>query len=358
MTSSRLTPLIRQVRAPNAENERAARAHLDKLAKPPGSLGDLEDLAVRLAGIIGFPPSPPCRPCVLVFGADHGVAARGVSAYPAEITGQVLRAVAGGTAAVSVMAQAIGAEVVAIDMGTNFPVEADGVLPVRIAAGSSDLSTGPALTEDQAYRAIEAGFEIGARFAGQNDVIGLGEVGIGNTTVAAALAVVLAGVPVQRAVGKGTGISDSALAKKRGIVAAAARRVASADPISALQEVGGLEVGGLAGAALGAATMGRPVVLDGYISSVAGLVAAQLVPAAGAYLFASHRSAEPGHRYVLDALGLHPALDLAMRLGEGTGTVLAFPILRAAAAVLGEMGTLEAVLAAVPSPLSSRAQPG
>ena len=356
MSHGRLSPLIRQVRAPDAGNERAARAHLDTLAKPPGSLGVLEDLAVRLAGITGFPPAPSCRPCVLVFGADHGVAARGVSAYPEEVTGHVLRAVAEGTAAVSVMARAIGAEVVAVDMGTHSPVEADGVLPVRIAAGSSDLSTGPALTEDQAYRSIEAGFEIGARFARQNDVIGLGEVGIGNTTVAAALAVTLAGVPVQRAVGRGTGISDSVLAQKRRIVAAAARRVASADPISALREVGGLEVGGLAGAALGAAAMERPVVLDGYISSVAGLVAARLEPSVGAYLFASHRSAEPGHRDVLDALSLHSPLDLSMRLGEGTGAVLAFPILRAAAAVLGEMGTLEAVLAAAPSHASGRAR--
>lgn len=349
MNTGRLIPLIRQVRAPDASRERAARARLDALAKPPGSLGVLEDLAVRLAGIAGFPPVPPHRPCVLVFGADHGVAVRGVSAYPSEVTGHVLRAVAEGTAAVSVMARAVGAEVVAIDMGTHFPIEADGVLSVRIAAGSSDLSTGPALTEDQAHRAIEAGFEIAARYAGRNDVIGLGEVGIGNTTVAAALAVTLAGVPVRRAVGRGTGVSDGALARKRAIVAAATRRVAAADPISALREVGGLEVAGLAGAALGAAAMGRPVVLDGYISSVAGLVAARLEPAVGAYLFASHRSLEPGHSDILDALGLHPALDLAMRLGEGTGAVLAFPILRAAAAVLGEMGTLEAVLAATPS---------
>ncbi|HJR53769.1 MAG TPA: nicotinate-nucleotide--dimethylbenzimidazole phosphoribosyltransferase [Gemmatimonadota bacterium] len=346
MSADRLKPLIRQVRSADADAEREARAYLDSLAKPPGSLGGLEDLAARLSAIAGFPPAPLERACVLVFGADHGVAARGVSAYPAEVTGLILRAVAEGRAAVSVLARAIGAEVVAVDMGTRVPVEAAGVLPVRIAAGSADLSTGPALTEDQALRAIEAGFEIGARLARRNDVVGLGEVGIGNTTVAAALAVALAGVPVERAVGRGTGITSFALAEKRKIVATAAARVGSTDPVGALREVGGLEVAGLSGAALGAAAMGRPVVLDGYISSVAGLVAARLAPAVGAYLFASHRSAEAGHRDVLAALGLHAALDLGMRLGEGTGAVLAFPILRAAAALLREMATLEAVVGA------------
>lgn len=340
-----LAELVSEVRPVDLAKSRAARERLDALAKPPGSLGRLERLAERLAGATGLPPPPLERRAILVFAADHGVAARGVSAYPGEVTAAVLRAVADGNAGVSVVARSVGAEVVAVDVGTTRPVEAPGVLSRRIARGSHDLSRGPALSEDHAMRAIEVGFELAREVAARADVIGLGEVGIGNTTVAAALAHVLAGIPPEIAVGPGTGVDGDGLARKRAIVGRAAARIpASGGAWRTLRELGGLEVAALVGAALGAATAGRPVVLDGYTSGAAALVARGLGPDVAGWLFAGHRSAEPGHGAILQVLGLEPVLDLSMRLGEGTGAALAIPILDAAGAVLREMATLESVM--------------
>ncbi len=333
------------VRPVSAERERAARVRLDALAKPPRSLGKLETIAARLAAAIGLPPPPLGRRVLVVAAADHGVAKQGVSAYPTKVTGAVLRAMAKGGAAVAVLARAVGAEVIPVDVGVARPVEVPGVISRRVAAGSRDLSTGPALSADAAERALEVGFDLGVEIAGRADVVGLGEVGIGNTTSAAALAVALAGLDPVRAVGPGTGIGGERLANKRAIVAVAAARVEPAgDAWSALCEVGGLEIGALAGVALGAAAAGRPVVLDGYATGAAALVAGGLRPEVAGWLFASHRSAEPGHGAVLEALGLEPALDLAMRLGEGTGAALVLPILDAAGAILREMATLDSVV--------------
>lgn len=335
-----LAGVVAEIEPAARTDEAAVRAHLDALTKPPGSLGRLEDLAVRLARVYGDPPPPLSRRTVLLFAADHGVAARGVSAYPPEVTAQMCRNFAAGGAAINVIARAVGADVVAVDVGVDAPAGTLGILDRKVRRGTRDLADGPALTRDEALHALRVGFELASQHASATDVFVLADMGIGNTTAAAAVTVALTGVPAERAVGPGTGVAPDTVARKAGIVAAAAARTGPRDdPLAVLAEVGGLEIAALAGAVLGAARAGRAVVVDGFITGAAALAAVSMCDAARGYLVASHRSAEPGHAVQLEALGLDPLLALDLRLGEGTGGALALPLVEAAAALLREMAT-------------------
>jgi len=338
-----LTRLLCAVQPATAAREYDVRQRLDRLTKPPGSLGRLEDLAVRLAMIYGDPPPPLHRRLVFVLAADHGVAGRGVSAYPAEVTAQMCRNFIAGGAAINAIAGATGAEVCAVDIGVDAdPEDLAGLVQIKVRPGSRDLSRGPALTEEETIRAIEAGAALARNRASDTDIFALGEMGIGNTTAASAVATALTGRSVSELVGPGAGLAAERIDHKREIIEVALRRLApNVGPIEILQQVGGLEIAGLAGVALGAAAAGRAVVIDGFIASTAALAAVRLCPAAADYLFASHRSAEPGHAIVLAALGLRPLLDFDMRLGEGTGAALVLPIMDAAGSILREMATFE-----------------
>jgi nicotinate-nucleotide--dimethylbenzimidazole phosphoribosyltransferase len=275
----------------------------------------------------------------VVAAADHGVARAGVSAYPQEVTRQMVRNLARGGAAASVLARAVGAELVIVDAGVNADLDLPGVRRLGIARGTRDMTVGPALTHTQAGAALAAGKALAGELDG--DVVILGELGIGNTTAAAALAAAFLGVEPRAVCGRGTGLDDAGLARK---VAAVERALAvntpdPADPVGVLAAVGGLEIAFLTGVALGAASSRRVVLLDGFITGVAALAAARLAPDAVGAMVAAHLSPEPGHRLVLAELGLEPLLDLGLRLGEGTGALLAVPLLRAAVAVLAEMAT-------------------
>jgi nicotinate-nucleotide--dimethylbenzimidazole phosphoribosyltransferase len=336
-----MTELERAIAAiPEADAAAAAeaRAALDAKAKPRGSLGRLEDLACRVAAIRGSARPGRLEPVVIVCAADHGIADEGVSAYPQEVTGQMLRAFAGGDAAVCVLAREAGARLVVADLGVREPVGLPAVLDRRIRPGTANAARGPAMTRGEAERAIAAGL---ALVPGPASIVALGEMGIANTTAASALTACLLELDPVAVCGRGTGVDDAGLERK---VAAVRRALVvndpdPADPLRVLAAVGGLEIAALAGVVLGCAARRTPVLVDGFISAAAALVATRLQPRAGGALIAAHRSPEPGHAAILDALGLEPLLDLGLRLGEGSGAALALPLVAAALAVLSDMAT-------------------
>lgn len=323
----------------------AARAALDAKAKPPGSLGRLEDLACRLAAIRGTAAPGRLSPVVIVCAADHGIAEEGVSAYPQAVTAHMLRAFASGQAAICVLAREAGARLLVADVGVRAPVP--GVLDRRVRAGTANAARGPAMTRAQAERAIAAGTGLAAD-TGPGAIVALGEMGIANTAAASALTAALLGADPADVCGRGTGVDDAGLERKVAAVrrALAVNRPRADDPLGVLAAVGGLEIAALAGVVLGCAARRTPVLVDGFITAAAALVAARLEPDSARVLIAAHRSPEPGHGAILDALGLEPLLDLGLRLGEGTGAALALPLARAALAILSDMATLEAVLGA------------
>jgi nicotinate-nucleotide--dimethylbenzimidazole phosphoribosyltransferase len=305
----------------------AAQIMLDAKTKPRGSLGRLEELACRIAAIRGTAEPGRLRATIVVAAADHGVAAEGVSAYPQEVTRQMLANFAGGGAAVSVLAREAGAQVHVVDAGVGRP--------------SGNIAVGPAMTRAAAEAALEAGRALATSLGAE--IVGLGEMGIANSTVAAALAAALLPAPAEDVCGRGTGLDEAGVAHKADVVrrALAANEVDAADPVGVLAALGGAEIATLAGVALGAAATRRVVLLDGFISSTAALVAARIEPAAREAMIAAHRSPEPGHALVLAALGLDPLLDLGLRLGEGSGAALALPILDASLAILADMATFD-----------------
>jgi nicotinate-nucleotide--dimethylbenzimidazole phosphoribosyltransferase len=318
----------------------AVRDHLDDLTKPPGSLGRLEELALRLALIYGDPPPALVRRRIFLFAADHGVARAGVSAYPQEVTAQMCEVLGARRAAIHALARACGARVHAFDVGVAADCPVDGVERHVVRRGTRDFSVEPALTREEVVRAIRVGFTVTMRRLRRTDVVGLGELGIGNTTSAAALTAAFTEAPLEQVVGRGTGIDDARLERKRGVIASAlARLPAHADALSILEQVGGLEICALIGCILASARAQRAVLLDGFITSAAALAAVRICPSVRPYLIATHLSAEPGHRHQLSALQLEPLFDLALRLGEGTGAALAFPIVDSAARLLREMAT-------------------
>jgi nicotinate-nucleotide--dimethylbenzimidazole phosphoribosyltransferase len=321
----------------------AAQARLDAKTKPRGSLGRLDDLAVRIAEIRGTAMPGRLRAAVVVAAADHGVAARGVSAYPQEVTAQMLANFASGGAAVCVLARLAGADLHVFDLGVAAPLVA-GVRDLRIAAGTGDITVGPAMTLDQLDRCLDAGDAVAAELAGTGiGIVALGEMGIGNTTAASSLVASLLEVDPAEVCGRGTGVDDDGLARKVAAVqsALAANRVDPRDGRSVLAALGGFEIAFLAGVAIGAAERRQVVLLDGFITGAAALAAERIRPGTRSAMVAAHRSPELGHTFVLDALGLEPLIDLGLRLGEGSGAVLALPIVHASLAILDEMATFE-----------------
>jgi len=338
-----LSAAIAAIPVPDAAWEERAWARLDSLTKPPRSLGLLEEIAQRVAVLQRTErPSLPNKAIVLMAG-DHGVTAQGISPYPSEVTAQMVANFATGGAAINQLARHAGARVVVVDVGVaNALTVTEGVIQARVADGTADMSVGPAMSREQALAAIRVGMDQVASLAADGlDLVGTGDMGIGNTTASAALVSVLAGVDPADVVGPGTGLDDAGVRHKAEVVrrAIALNVPDPADGLDVLAKVGGLEIAGLAGVVIGAASRGIPVVSDGYISGAATLVALSIAPAARPWVFASHRSAEPGHRVVLEALGLRPVLELDMRLGEGTGGALAMELMDAACAVMSGMAT-------------------
>jgi nicotinate-nucleotide--dimethylbenzimidazole phosphoribosyltransferase len=336
------------IRPLDQEAVEAALASHARLAKPAGSLGRLEPLGAQLAGMARTCPPPlPAPVTVAVFAGDHGVVASGVTPWPQDVTGAMVRTIASGGAAVSALARQVGADVVVIDVGVAGEVAPHpAVLDRRVRRGTGDLATGPAMTVDEARRAVAAGESVAldAVAAGARCLV-TGDMGIGNTTPSAVLVAALTGRPAADLTGRGTGIDDDMLRTKVGVVEAAVARVDDLAPIAVLAEVGGLEIAALAGFVTGGATAGVPVILDGVVTLAGALVADALTGGAvRPYLVAGHRSVEPAASAALDHLGLEPLLDLGMRLGEGTGGLLAVPLVQAAARVLAEMATLDDVV--------------
>lgn len=319
-----------------------AAARQDQLTKPQGSLGVLEELSIRLAGIQADPLPSINRKVIIVMAGDHGVVSEGISAFPQEVTPQMVANFAAGGAGINVLARHSGAEVRVVDIGVAAEVDVPGVADRKVRPGTANMVEGPAMTREEAIASIEAGIDVAAEeIAGGADLLGTGEMGIGNTTPSSAILTVFSGADIVHTTGRGTGIDTGGLNLKREVIRRAIERNRpdSKDAIDVLAKVGGLEIGGLAGVILGAASNRVPVVIDGFISSAAALVAARLCSTAREYMIASHVSVEPGHKLLLEELGLKPMLFMDMRLGEGTGAALAAGLVEASARVLSEMAT-------------------
>lgn len=335
--------IARVERADRSSAEQARRA-IDGKTKPRGSLGRLEELAMRVAAIRRTPHPAPLGPAIVVAAADHGIAAEGVSAYPQEVTAQMVRNLAAGGAAICVLSRVTGARLVVVDVGVAGEAIDRGVLDRRIGPGTRNSTCGPAMTTDDAFVSIATGIRLVRDLVADDvGIVGLGEMGIANSTSASAIVSALLHVDPVAVCGRGTGVDDEGLARKvdavRRALAANADAIETGSPTQVLAALGGFELGLLAGATLEAAASRIAVVLDGFITSAAALVAARLAPPCTDSMIASHHSTEPGHRPVLEELGLAPILDLAMRLGEGTGAALAIPIVNASLALLDEMAT-------------------
>jgi nicotinate-nucleotide--dimethylbenzimidazole phosphoribosyltransferase len=339
-----LDELVRSIGSLNAEAMRLARDRHAKLTKPAGSLGALEELAIRVAGITGTPVPTLREKVIITMAGDHGVTAAGVSAYPREVTAQMISNFLNGGAAINVLARHVGARVVVVDMGVATDIVSASLLSRKIGYGTADMTKGPAMTREDALRAVEAGRAVLEREAMKGmDILGLGDMGIGNTTASSALTAVITGEAVEAVTGRGTGIDDLGLARKIQAIQEAIRvnHPDRSDPLELLAKLGGFELGGMAGVMLAAAARRIPIVLDGFVSGAAALLAYELAPAVKEYLIASHRSVERGHSAILTYIGLTPLLDLQMRLGEGTGAALGISLAEAACKLLKEMATFE-----------------
>jgi nicotinate-nucleotide--dimethylbenzimidazole phosphoribosyltransferase len=339
----KLQDTLQKIAPLNAEAMERARARQDDLTKPQGSLGRLEELSIQVAGITGEVINSLDDKVIITMAADHGVAHSGVSAFPAEVTPQMVYNFLRGGAGINVLAAHVGARVVVVDMGVAADFEPMPELVRRkINYGTRDLSEGPAMTREEAVRAVETGIEVfEAELARELNIVGTGDMGIGNTTPSSAITAVVTGLPIETVTGRGTGVDDAGLAHKREIIARALRvnQPRPDDALDILAKVGGYEIGGIAGVILGAAAHRVPVVIDGFISGAGALIAAGLSATATQYMIAAHSSVEIGHRAILKQLGLRPIMDLEMRLGEGTGAALGISVVEAACKVLAQMAT-------------------
>jgi nicotinate-nucleotide--dimethylbenzimidazole phosphoribosyltransferase len=345
-----LDDLLQRIRPADADAARAAREWQDRLTKPKGSLGVLEDISVALAGLAGScPPPVPAPAAVAIFAADTGVHAQAVTPWPQEVTAQMVGNFLAGGAAVNVLAAQVGAEVTVVDVGVATPLPEAGESGTRlrrspVRLGSRDFTTGPALERDEVIAALVTGARVAADLVDSGARCLLpGDMGIANTTPSAALVAVFTGLDPAQVTGRGTGVDDATLARKVDVVrrGIALNSPDAADPIGVLAAVGGLEHVAITGFLLGAAAARVPVVLDGVTTGAAALAAAALAPAAADAWFAGHRSVEPGAAATLTTLGLRPLLDLDLRLGEGSGALLALPLVQAAARVLTGMATFD-----------------
>ena len=335
---------IAAIRPPDESARRLAAEAQSRLTKPAGALGRLEDLHLWSAGVYRSPAPSIAHRVIVVAAADHGVVVEGVSAYPQAVTTEMVANMLRGGAAVNVLARQAGAKVVVVDAGVAANTGHQGLVDVKRTPGTSNIAVGPALSRSDAEALVAAGIQLARKECDAGAaVIGLGDMGIGNTTPAAAITSVLTGASPNVTTGRGTGIDDHAFARKLSAVerALAVNRPDPLDPLGVLAKVGGCELAFLAGVALGAASRGAPVILDGYPTTAAALVAVAMAPRVREYMLASHLSAEPGHRVALDHLGLAPLLDLGMRLGEGTGAALAMMLMEAALRLPREMATFD-----------------
>ncbi len=321
----------------------AARTRQADLTKPEGSLGRLEDLSIQLAGIQGKASPTMEKKAMFTLAGDHGVVKEGVGNWPQEVTAQMVQNFLHGGAAINVLCRVAGARIIFADLGVASDLPADPQLIVKkVGHGTGDICLGPAMTREQAVQAIEAGIELVNTESGSGlDIAGTGDMGIGNTTASSAVFAAFTGKTATEVTGRGTGLDDEQLAAKVGLVKKAldVNKPDGKDALDVLSKVGGFEIGGLAGVMLGAAAKRVPVVIDGFISGAAALVATRLAPQVKDYLIAAHTSAEAGHQSMLNSLGYDPLLDLGMRLGEGTGAALGIIICEAAARTLNEMAT-------------------
>ena len=346
MNSHELQDTLTSITSIETEWKAKARSRLDDLAIPRGSLGRLLGLAEQLAAIKRSLAPSVTRKTIVTMAGDHGVTAEGVSAFPSEVTPQMVRNFVAGGAAINILAGVAGADVKVVDMGVAGDLSDlaanKGFISRRIAPGTCNMAAGPAMTRGQAIRALEAGMGIAADLAAEGvELLGTGDMGIGNTTPSTALLAVFTGLALTEITGRGTGLDDQSLSNKVKVIerAITVNRPDADDPVDVLAKVGGFEIGGIAGLILGAAGHRIPVVIDGLISSAGALIAARLCPAATGYMIAAHRSMEPGHRRMLEAMGLEPVLDLNLRLGEGTGAALAMPVVEAASRIIRRMLT-------------------
>jgi nicotinate-nucleotide--dimethylbenzimidazole phosphoribosyltransferase len=344
----KLNRTIASITSPDKIIYEKALARLAAQARPAGSLGVLEDVSARLAAIAGTLNVRLDNKVIVTCAGDHGIVAEGVSLFPAEVTPQMVLNFVNGGASINVLGKHAGARVIAADLGVNF--DFDPTLPIfhkKVGKGTANFAKVPAMTRAEAVRSIEAGIEIVDELWDQGPVnmLGTGDMGIGNTTPSTAVIAAFSGIQVEKLTGRGTGIGDECLRNKITVIENALKRHAPdpRDPIDVLAKVGGFEIGGLAGLVIGAAAKKIPVVCDGFISTAGALIACELVPAVKSYLFTSHRSVEIGHRYMHDRIGIEPLLDLGFRLGEGTGAAIAMELLDAATRILADIKTFEEV---------------
>jgi nicotinate-nucleotide--dimethylbenzimidazole phosphoribosyltransferase len=350
----RLSQTVAAIRPPSVDAARQARERQDRLTKPRGALGVLEEVSIRLAGLARTCPPPVPEPAaVAVFAADHGVHAQGVTPWPQEVTAQMVANFVAGGAAVNAFAAQARASVVVVDVGVAAALPGLSGAPARlldrrVRRGTRDLTQGAALTREETLAAVEVGVEVAALLVSEGHRCLLtGDMGIANTTASAALVAAFTGAAAAEVTGRGTGVDDATWRRKIAVVErglalhAVAVRAATTDPVGVLAAFGGLEHAAIAGFVLGGAAAGVPVVLDGVIAGAAALVARAIAPDVLAACIAGHRSTEPGHAVALDALGLRPLVDLDLRLGEGTGAVLALPLVQAAARALRDMATFD-----------------
>jgi nicotinate-nucleotide--dimethylbenzimidazole phosphoribosyltransferase len=315
---------------------------LDFLIKPPGSLGFLEDLAKQIGGITRNPSPIVKNKRVILMGGDHGVVEEGVSAFPQDVTAIMMAQFVKGVAGINVLANYVGAKVVPVDVGVANDLAIPGLINKKVRKGTANFTQGPAMSREEAIQALEVGIEVAsAEIANGADILATGDMGIGNTTPSSALLAVFGGFSPEEVVGRGTGVNDESLNTKARVITKAIEinQPDQRDPIDVLAKVGGLEIAGLAGVILGAAANRKPIVIDGFISSAAALVAVKIAPQALNFMIPSHASAEYAHRAMLETIGLKPVLDMQMRLGEGTGAVLVMGMAEAATNLLREMAT-------------------
>lgn len=340
---SRLEERLRYIKPINEDLYSRVQMRLDNLTKPRGSLGRLEELAKRYVAITGKDEPKIIKKIIYTFAGDHGVTEEGVSLYPKEVTPQMVYNFLRGGAGINVLARHINAEVRVVDIGVDHHFDkADGLIQCKVGKGTGNITKGPAMTRDEAIRAMEVGIGLANEALRDGaDIIGTGDMGIGNTTPSSAIVAVITGMPVEDVTGRGTGIDDERFKLKIDAIKKAIERNRPdpKDPIDVLAKVGGFEIAGIAGLIIGAAANRIPVMIDGFISTAGALIASEMNPYVKDYLFASHQSVEQGHKAMLDRIGVKPLLDLDLRLGEGTGACLGIGIVEAGIKILTEMAT-------------------
>ncbi len=338
---NKITETAKKIIEPDQKMRDAAKAHLNDLTKPQGSLGRLEELAEQIVFITGNKQPKTAKKIIFTLAGDHGVAEEGVSAFPQEVTQQMLLNFSQGGAAVNVLARHAGADIKVVDMGVKGEIsQSSGIINKKIRPGTDNMAKGPAMSKDDAVLSVERGIEL-VEENSDYDVIGTGDMGIANTTASSAIIAVLTGKEVKQVTGRGTGIDNNVLRHKIEVIEKAIKinNPDPNDPIDVLSKIGGFEIGGIAGVILGAASKRIPVVVDGLIATAGALIAYKIEPKVKFFLIPSHLSVENGHKKALEFLGLTPYLDLSMRLGEGTGAALTITLIEAAVKIYNEMAT-------------------